>query len=122
MGETFLGFEGVYVGAAGTVTIPNVRGALEAIVISKDGTTNNAARTVQIVATMADGLTVTFGGPLAIGDGQNIYHPRKQALAADLTTGIAGVYDRYHLAGKVTFTVAAADSDDITRVRIITEP
>lgn len=122
MGETFLGFEGVYVGAAGTVTIPNVRGALEAIVISKDGTTNNVALTVQVVVTMADGLTVTFGGPLAIGNGQNVYHPRKQALAADLTTGIAGVYERYHLSGTVTVTVAGGDAGDIIRVRIITEP
>ena len=122
MDGTFLGFEELLTGASGSVVIPNVRGALEAIVISNDDTTPNAGRTVQITATMADGLTVDFGAPLAIGAGENIYHPRKQALAADLATALTGIYERYMLAGKVTITVAGASAGDKTRVRLYTEP
>ena len=118
----FIGSEKMFTGAAsGNVVIPNVTGLLEAVIISNDETTPNVARTVQITARLADGSNLVLGGPLAIGAGTGIYHPRKQALAIDLTTVIAGIYERYVLAGPVTIAVASANAGDKTRVRIVTE-
>lgn len=113
----FKAFEALVSGNA-SVDIPNVYGALDAIVISKDQDTSNVAKAVTIVATLADGFTQQFGA-LTVGNTPVIVHPRKQAVAADLSTAVAGVYDRWHLAGKVTVTVASGDAGDVTRVRLI---
>lgn len=102
-------------------TINTIDGALAAIVISKDQDTSNVAKSVSIVCDMADGFTVTFG-PLVVGNTPTILHPRKQAVASDLSTAIAGVYEPYYLTGKAVITVTAGDSNDVTRVKLVTVP
>lgn len=98
----------------------SVNGALEAIVISRDGSAANVARAVTVKIDLAPGFQLTLG-PLTVGNTDVILHPRKQAVAADLTTAIAGIYERWQVNGKFTVTVASGDADDITRVRVVTE-
>lgn len=105
----------------GTAVIAAAQGTLESIVISKDGGTSNVARAVTVTATLAEGFTQAFG-PVTVGNGQVIYHPRQQAIAADLVTAIAGIYDQYYLDGKVSVLVAADDPTGITRVTLILVP
>lgn len=107
--------------ANATETIPLAEGTLEAIVISKDQDTSNVAKSVSIVCTLADGFTVTFG-PLVVGNTPNIFYPRKQAVAADLSTLVAGVYEPYYILGKVDVTVTSADAGDVTRVKLVLVP
>ena len=116
----FIGYDADVIVGNNSATIPNAIGALDAIVISNDGTTPGAGRIVTITATLATGLTVAFS--ITIGAGQDIYHPRKQAVAAALGTAVAGIYDRWHLAGKVTVAVTSGGAGDHTKVRLITEP
>ncbi len=96
-----------------------VNGALDAIVISREGAVN-VGRTVTVKIDVAPGFAVTFG-PLAVGNADVILHPRKQAVAADLSTLVAGVYERWHISGKITVTTSGCDTADVTRVRVITE-
>jgi hypothetical protein len=114
-------YEGVGDGN-GTFTVRGpVSGLLEAISISDDADASNVAKTVQIVATLAEGLTFNFGAPTIVGNTPIQLRPRVLANnAADFTT-IANVYERYWINGKVSFVVASADAGDITRVRLIVE-